>query len=633
MAIALSSAGGAFAAVAPRSAGRTTYRMMFGRCDEPERWISVDLLARVAPAVGSAEVPAEGDGYNPPWIAIRADIVSIAIDDGGTSVAVGLRPSNHSPMASAWWTPEYLESRVPMPDGSLPATAVPAVIHAGISLVRRQDDTVTVAPLMIGTLLASAQGLLRADGKEFVLIEGPDAWRRSLDRAPADRTRVAWKSDAALFEQLAKLAVLSPDGRWIDARDSGWADAVPTQLAERMGLAERESPRAVHAHRDHEVAVAGPGMLAIIDTSSRLCRPFALGADAMHAATDPPRVIDDLRFVDDGHLVTAGLSTVRRWDVRALCEAASVQHGEWLPTPIVLAADGRSMRGGVLLAGAEPRPEVREGRALCAGAHRVALAIEDPSAKQVRAIAVCDLVTGARVVELPAADVELAALGDGDRWLAFASGDQVTVVDLEIVARGGHAMQGSLAADAVEQAVLSRTRPLESKPTALAFFEGPRCVIGDASGRLYSVGWVGAFAMFSDTLQISASPITALAAAGSRFAIATADGRIHTWSPGDPAPAQLTGLPAATSRLAFSADGALLAAATDDDIVRLFDLASRTLVARLYHLEAGWAAVRADGMYDHGGDVSRLSCVSELRTYRLRDLDELLPGSRLPRPR
>jgi WD40 repeat protein len=408
--------------------------------------------------------------------------------------------------------------------------------------------------------------------------------------------------------------VLSPDGRWIDPRDSGWADTVPTGIAERMGLAElHRSPRGVHAHRDHEVAVAGPGMLAIVDGARRLCRSFALGADSLHAAADPPRVIDDVRFLEDGHLVTAGLSTVRRWDVRALCEAASVQHGALLPTAIVLAADGHAVRGGVLVTDAEPRPETRAGRALCAGAHRVALAIEDPSTKQVRAIAVSDLATRARVVELPAADVALAALGEGDRWLAFASGNQVTVVDLD-----------------TER---SHSRALGNLPTALAFYEGRWCVIGDAGGRVQSFDRLGAFAAHDDAVQVSAAPVTALAATGLRLAIATADGRIHTWAPGDPAPAQLAILPATTSRLAFSPDGALLAAASDDDIVRVFDLASRSLVARLYHLEAGWAAVRADGKYDYGGDVSRLSCVSELRTYRLRDLDELLPGSRLPRPR
>lgn len=588
-AIALSSTGVTFAAAALRGGG--TYRVVFGHCDVPVSWPSVDIVAE------------------------NVDIASIAVDDGATVVAILFRasPSPQPGTASSAVRARELERRVEMPDGSRLANAAPTGALAGICLVRRLGETVTVEPLGAGPRLAGAQALISADGQAFMLIEYNHAWRLALDGSPTGRMRDTRKRDAASFESFSRLVVRSPDGRWIDARDSGWTDAVPTQLAERMGVTEVRRPHVVHAHRDHEVVVAGPGTLAFVDSPGRLCRPFALGVDATHAATDPPRVIDDVRFLEDGQLMTAGLSTIRRWDVRALCEAASVQHGGWLATAIVLAADGSPVRGAVLLDGAEPRPEVREGRALCAGAHRVVLALEDPSTRRVHAIAVCDRVTGAYVVELSAADVELAVLGEGDRWLAFASGHQVTVVDLD-----------------TER---SHSRALESLPTALAFFEGRSCVIGDAGGRLQSFGRLGAFAPHEDTIQISSSPITALAAAGSQFAIATSDGKIHTWSPGDAAPAQLADLPAATSRLSFSPDGALLAAATDDDIVRVFDLASRSLVARLYHLESGWAAVRTDGKYDHGGDVSRLSCVSGLRTYRLRDLDELIPGSRLPRPR
>jgi WD40 repeat protein len=138
----------------------------------------------------------------------------------------------------------------------------------------------------------------------------------------------------------------------------------------------------------------------------------------------------------------------------------------------------------------------------------------------------------------------------------------------------------------------------------------------------------------AETIRVSpaeAAPITALTAAGQRVGIATGDGQIYTWAPGDATAAQLAGPAAAASRLALSPDGRVLAAACNDDIVRLFDLQSRSLVARLYHLEAGWAAVRDDGKYDYGGDVSRLSVASQMRTYRLADLDEMIPDGRIRR--
>src|SRR5262249_38697950 len=115
------------------------------------------------------------------------------------------------------------------------------------------------------------------------------------------------------------------------------------------------------------------------------------------------------------------------------------------------------------------------------------------------------------------------------------------------------------------------------------------------------------------------------------LAVASDDGRIRLWTPGDETPAVLASLDTVAAKLAASPDGRWLAAACHDDIVRVFDLAARSLYARLYHLEAGWAAVRADGKYDYGGDVSRLSCADGMRTYRLADLDELIPDGRLLR--
>ncbi|MGH7634530.1 MAG: hypothetical protein ACRENC_12420, partial [Gemmatimonadaceae bacterium] len=394
---------------------------------------------------------------------------------------------------------------------------------------------------------ARAKLLLGENDKSVVVVDGDQAWQYFLGSARrAPERAVRW-----LFaEPIPKVHVLSPNRRWLDPRDPDWADTlVPATLAERMTLAEPmtlattgDLPRAVHAHRDGEVAVTAPGMLAILDHPSRSCRHFDLGADVSYAVNDLLRVVEDLCFLDDGRLATVGLGTVRMWNVHALCEAASTLSGPWSAATIVLSAMGLAVRGNQVVGGVAPVPRFRAGAAVCAGRHRVVMAIADPNIARIAAIAVDDLRTGARETEFAvfgAALAVLAALGDGDRLLAFASGRQVTVVDLD-----------------TER---SHSRALASKPTALAFFEGRSCVIGDTSGRLQSFGWLGAFAPHDETVQISASPITALAAAGSRFAIATGDGKIHTWSPGDAAPAQLTGLPAATSRLAFSPDGALLA--------------------------------------------------------------------------
>jgi WD40 repeat protein len=214
----------------------------------------------------------------------------------------------------------------------------------------------------------------------------------------------------------------------------------------------------------------------------------------------------------------------------------------------------------------------------------------------------------------PVSDLTHAALSPGDRWLALAT-REVSVFDLE-------------GDDTVR---LAQRIPIVA--SALAFLGDGSLLLGRSDGRLHR------FLRDGDALPVEtirgspagAAPITALAAVGAQVAIATADGQIYTWAPGDATATQLAGPAAVASRLALSPDGRRLAAACEDDIVRVFDLPSRSLVARLYHLEAGWAAVRADGKYDHGGDVSRLAVASQMRTYRLADLDEMIPDGRIRR--
>jgi uncharacterized protein YjbI with pentapeptide repeats len=595
-AIALSGNGMMFAAVATIPAGPLAGRMqmVFGRSNDLASAIPLD----------SAALPL-GDFH----------ISSIAVDDGATTAAVLVR--------STYLTPFGLLSTLTQPTSPLNAPADPrdsthqstsfdvSVTRSYLEIFVVRRDGVSLAAsssLLRKSSSAGARVLLRGDGKVVAIADDGDIRYHIL----GDIERGSDRLEGSPVEG-SRVATLSPDGGWLDPRDSEWADALPVKPAERMTTEELPRlPFAVHAHRGHEVAVADSGIIATVDRSIGLCRRFELTADPSHAASDPPCVVDDVCFLDHGRFTTAGLGTVRTWDLQGLCEVASSSGGV-SSSPIVLLADGRGIQRSKILGGTDPGSDLGAGRAICAGRYLVAMAITDPVTARITTITMHDLRTGAREVEFVAPGAELAALGEGDRWLAFASGNQVTVVDLDT--EHGH------------------TRDLASKPTALAFFEGQSCVIGDTGGRLQIFDRPGAFALHEYTLQISAAPVTALAVAGSRFAIATGDGKIHTWTSYDRAPAQLAGLPGATSRLAFSPDGSLLAAATDDDIVRVFDMASRTLAARLYHLEAGWAAVRADGKYDYRGDVSRLSCVSGLRTYRLRDLDELLPGRRLPRPR
>jgi uncharacterized protein YjbI with pentapeptide repeats len=600
-------------------------------------WIAVhDLAAGTRRArAGGAEFSAAGVSPSGTWFAAVTTATATAELGVVSYLAVGSCADGHVPrirIVSIGDSPGSPVPSVAIDDGGrIIAVVVPVLEGARIAPVLRvldagkassegKLDLVTSIPLSLST----PRALVSPNGTAVGVACGSQHWTARVSELAAGRPRGA----DVLIDRAAQC--WSPDGGWSDARPQTQVH-LPEKLMDRLrsGARSAGSPTTLRAHRDHEVMIAGADRMVIADVSGA-CRELPVSGGYRPFADHHLRqgsVIEDLRFIDADRLATAGLEAVRTWDLRALSgdSGAPVESGvvrfsaaDLGEPPTALLADGRPVRCGMI-----PTADIFQDRVLCAGRTRYAsatLLVDYDNHSQIRvsepggAFLRVFLFDRGDDTGRPLSDLSHAALSPGDRWLALAT-REVSVFDLE-------------GDDTVR---LAQRIPIVA--SALAFLGDGSLLLGRSDGRLHR------FLRDGDALPVetirgspaAAAPITALAAVGQQVAIATGDGQIYTWAPGDATATQLAGPAAVASRLALSPDGRMLAAACDDDIVRVFDLPSRSLVARLYHLEAGWAAVRADGKYDHGGEVSRLAVASQMRTYRLADLDEMIPDGRIRR--
>jgi uncharacterized protein YjbI with pentapeptide repeats/WD40 repeat protein len=440
--------------------------------------------------------------------------------------------------------------------------------------------------------------------------------------APSGSHRVAVKPRVSL-PIASDAAEFSPDGSLLITAGSDGLVSWSCETGRRVSNATPCPSRVRHIARARwrtELALCTSSTLTVIDTAraakAYVELPLQSQLDSRWALA-----IADARFLDERTLVTSGLGAVRAWDLQELRESS------WFPVqaPAARILDAKHVVDDVgRIHGAPDRaPKTlhpRTKKLIAIGPQRIALefeAFESDHVYEPAGIQVHDTERG-ELLEPLDVETKLAAFRPDGGALAFDDNGQLVVRRLELVI------------DELGRELLRVTAP---GLTALGFLsDGMTVLAGDKTGTLHMFELDGSG--LSRTLPIAAAPITAIAAAADgRVFVATGDGAISTCRADSDVVEKFAELPAATAVLALSPDDQLLATVSHDDLVRIWRTGERELVATLYHLEAGWAVVRADGKYRYAGDVSRIATADGLRTYRFEDLDALCPDRRLDRPR